>query len=593
MTPREQWEGVRALFHRALGLPAEERVAFVRRETADEVTRAEVEALLAAHQEADGFLSDPAAPPGGALDTPSARLTPGTRLGVFEILGPLGSGGMGEVYRARDTRLNREVAIKVLARELAADQRSRDRFEHEARAVSQLRHPHICALYDVGSWTVDGIDAQYLVMELIDGETLSSRLHRGALPVDQALEVAVEILDALSCAHESGVVHRDLKPANVMLTKSGVKLLDFGLARLSTPGVAGHSSAANDEEPLTAPGLVLGTVPYMSPEQVRGEDADARSDIFSFGAVFYELLSGRRAFNAASGPAQIAAILQQEPPPLADDAPYPALDRLLRGCLAKSPQERWQHAGDVALALRALGKGPERSASPSSGQKSAPSASWPPGPRWRLHAGWAAVATLLAAGVWLAAPAPRAVGPAANAEPVVVLMDSPLEGRVYDPRTLAAGGTNADDITDALRGLPVTIYKENTSPMWHREENVRHQNPDLIVSHLSCLYDQRVSEDAAIRRHLFDVAQTRLVGFFGYLATVNPRTKYLVYSRGRFGAPEGVWTDEVLARFPQMGGRVFTLTVPGAEKATFRDPEVVKELRLRVVKILGLRDVGL
>jgi hypothetical protein len=374
-----------------------------------------------------------------------------------------------------------------------------------------------------------------------------------------------------------------------MLTKSGVKLLDFGLARLSVPaGLSGGSSAVDNDDPLTAPGLVLGTVPYMSPEQVRGEEADARSDIFSFGAVFYELLSGRRAFNAGSAPAQIAAILQQEPPPLTDDPLFPALDRLLRGCLAKSPAERWQHAGDVALALRALGKGPERSDAPPGRQSSTRPASRL-GSQWRLHAGWAAVAMLLAAAVWLATPARRDLGPAANREPVVVLMDSPLEGRVYDPRTLAAGGTNADDITDALRGLPVTIYKENTSPIWHREEQVRHQNPDLIVSHLSCLFDQRVSADAVIRRHLFDVAQTRLVGFFGYLATVNPHTKFLVYSRGRFGAPEREWTDEVLVRFPQLGGRVFTLTVPGAEKATFRDPAVVKELRLRVVKILGLR----
>jgi hypothetical protein len=277
---------------------------------------------------------------------------------------------------------------------------------------------------------------------------------------------------------------------------------------------------------------------------------------------------------------------------LPDEPPLPALDRLLRGCLAKSPAERWQHARDVSLALQALGKGVERSDRTLARQTPATPSLRHPGRQWRLHAGWAAIAMLLTAVVWLAAPAPRNRGPAANPVPVVVLMDSPLEGRVYDPRTLAAGGTNADDITDILRDLPVTIYKENTSPMWHRDEQVRHQNPDLIISHLSCLYDQRVSADADIRRHLFEVAQARLVGFFGYLATVNPQTKFLVYSRGRFGAPEREWTGDVLARFPQLDGRVFTLTVPGAERATFRDPAVVKELRLRVMKILGLSNVG-
>ena len=178
---------------------------------------------------------------------------------------------------------------------------------------------------------------------------------------------------------------------------------------------------------------------------------------------------------------------------------------------------------------------------------------------------------------------------APNPQPVIVLMDSPLEGRVYDPRTLAAGGTNADDITDALRGLPIVTHKENTSPMWHREEEVRQQNPDLIISHLSCLFDRRITNELAVQQHLFDMAENRLTAFFGYMASVNPRTRFLVYSRGRFGGEGAPWVGEVVARFPRLRGRLFTMTVPGNEKATFRDPATMQQLHARVVEILRLR----
>ena len=208
---------------------------------------------------------------------------------------------------------------------------------------------------------------------------------------------------------------------------------------------------------------------------------------------------------------------------------------------------------------------------------------------WRLHAAWAAIALVIGILAWRLPPPGSTPALAANPQPVIVLMDSPLEGRVYDPRTLAAGGTNADDITDALRGLAIVTHKENTSPMWHREEEVRQQNPDLIISHLSCLFDQRVTADGEIRQHLFNMAQNRLTAFFGYVAFVNPRTKFLVYSRGRFGTEEGAWIGDVVARFPQMRSRLFTMTVPGAEKATFRDPATMQSLHALVVQILGLR----
>ena len=594
-TPSD-WERVRELFHRALALPAEERTSFLLRETgADEVTRREIESLLAAHADADGFLSH--SPVGSVGDDGRPvvidSLRPGTRLSAFEILGPLGAGGMGEVHRARDTRLDREVAIKVLSRDLADDPGGRDRFEREARAVSRLTHPHICTLHDIGSAEINGRDVRFLVMELLDGETLADRLRRGALPLGQAIQVAIEILAALTAAHAVGIIHRDLKPANIMLTKSGVKLLDFGLARLPPAPAAGQATATGGKDSLTAPGVLFGTMPYMAPEQVRGTEADARTDLFAFGAVFYEMLTGRRAFSAPSQPALIAAILEQDPSPLTVEQPLatPALDGLVRACLAKDPAERWQHARDVGLALRGLEEGRPPSSPRHRGEASTmPHTASRARGHWWLHAAWSAVAILTALLVWLL---PRqAVEPvvAENPQPVIVLMDSPLEGRVYDPRTFAAGGTNADDITDALRGLPIVTHKETTSPMWHREEEVRQQNPDLIISHLSCLFDQRVASEAAVRTHLFNMSQDRLTAFFGYVGSVNPRTKFLVYSRGRFGTDGETWIGEVVARFPQLNGRLFTMTVPGGETATFRDPATMKELHARVVEMLGLRE---
>ena len=456
-----------------------------------------------------------------------------------------------------------------------------------------MTHPHICTLYDVGSAEIDGRDVPFLVMELLEGETLAERLHRGALPIAQAIHLAIEILDALAAAHAMGIVHRDLKPANIMLTKAGVKLLDFGLSQLRAPArAAAHATGAKGEEPLTAPGAVLGTIPYMAPEQVRGAEVDARTDLFAFGAVFYEMLTGRRAFNATSEPALIATILEQDPPPLTVEqlsAP-PALDGLVRACLAKDPAERWQNAADVALALRGFAQGrpssnPQRITDSPSGRGEILHVRR----SWRLHAGWAAVAMLVGLLAWVLPRPIREPVAASSPHPVIVLMDSPPEGRVYDPRTLAAGGTNADDITDALRGLRIVTHKENTSPMWHREEEVRQQNPDLIISHLSCLFDQRITNEAPVRQHLFNMAQNRLTAFFGYIASVNPRTKFLVYSRARFGTEEGAWIGDVVARFPQMRDRLFTMPVAGGEKATFREPATMQQLHARVVEILGIR----
>ena len=291
-------------------------------------------------------------------------LAAGARLGPYEILSPLGAGGMGEVYRARDTRLGRDVAVKVLPAHLSTDPERRERFEREAKAVSSLSHPHVCALHDVGR---EG-DVDYLVMELLEGETLQDRLARGALPTEQVLRYGAEIGDALDAAHRKGIVHRDLKPGNVMLTKTGVKLLDFGLARAaeSAASPSGLTALPTVAGNLTQEGTILGTFQYMAPEQLEGKPADGRTDIFALGAVLYEMATGRKAFSGQSQASLIAAILEREPAPVSSIQPMtpPALERAIRSCLAKDPEDRWQSAKDVASELRWIGQASSQPGTP-------------------------------------------------------------------------------------------------------------------------------------------------------------------------------------------------------------------------------------
>jgi serine/threonine protein kinase/Tol biopolymer transport system component len=288
-------------------------------------------------------------------------LASGTKLGPYEIQSPLGAGGMGEVYRARDTRLDRTVAIKILASHLSSSPELKQRMEREARAISSLNHPNICHLYDIGSQ--DGTD--YLVMEFLEGETLAERLRRGAISLPDALKIGIAIADGLALAHRQGIVHRDLKPGNIMLTKGGAKLMDFGLAKAASTGVSASASApllsaartmseASPMSPLTTAGSILGTIQYMSPEQVEGREVDGRSDIFSFGAVLYEMVTGKRAFSGKSQLSVASAILEKEPDAISTMKPLtpPALDRTIGKCLAKSPDERWQSASDLATQLK-------------------------------------------------------------------------------------------------------------------------------------------------------------------------------------------------------------------------------------------------
>jgi serine/threonine protein kinase len=329
-------------------------------------------------------------------------LAANTRLGPYEIVAPLGAGGMGEVFRARDTRLDRTVAIKICTGHFS------ERFEREARAISSLNHPHICALYDIGREDT----VEFLVMEYLEGESLEARLRKGPLPIDEALQIAIQIASALDAAHRRGMVHRDLKPGNVMLTKSGAKLLDFGLAKMNEVELSPTDvTQLAPQRPITVQGTILGTLQYMSPEQLEGKEADARSDIFSFGAMLYEMITGRKGFTGSSQATLIVAVMTTVPPSVSTIQPLasPALDRLVRTCLAKSPDDRWQNAGDLSRELAWIAQAGSEAGIPApipAKRRSRERMAWP-------AAGLAAV-LLLASLVWITVhlrnePAPPAM----------------------------------------------------------------------------------------------------------------------------------------------------------------------------------------
>jgi eukaryotic-like serine/threonine-protein kinase len=344
-------------------------------------------------------------------------LSPEVRLGPYEILDAIGAGGMGEVYRARDTRLDRTVAIKILPAHLSSDPVRKQRFEREAKTISSLNHPHICMLHDVGQQ--DGID--YLVMEYVEGETLAKRLEKGALPLEQVLKYGMQIADALDRAHRSGVVHRDLKPGNIMLTPTGAKLLDFGLAKPAAPLSSGVTlTAATRNSPLTEQGTIVGTFQYMSPEQIEGKELDGRSDIFSFGAVLYEMLTGKRAFEGKSQLSVATAILEKEPEPISALRPLapPTLDHAIRRSLAKEVDKRWQSAADLAGELQWIAD---------SGSQAGIAASIP-AHRWWI-AGIAAALVLAAlGGGWIVS---RFRQPAADASVLCLAINPPAGGAFF------------------------------------------------------------------------------------------------------------------------------------------------------------------
>ncbi len=400
-------------------------------------------------------------------------LATGTKLGPYEVLAPIGAGGMGEVYKAKDTRLGRDVAVKVLPAHMSANAELRQRLEREAKTISSLSHPHICMLYDVGHQ--DGTD--FLVMEFLEGETLADRLAKGALPMDQALKFGVEIAGALDAAHRSGIIHRDLKPGNIMLTKSGVKLLDFGLAKLAAPDQRSVSQATSlptamqESQPLTSRGTILGTFQYMAPEQLEGREADARSDIFAFGCVLYEMLSGQKAFTGKSQASLIGSIMNTDPPPISSIQPMipPALDRVVKGCIAKEPEHRWSTAHDVMLQLQWVAEGGSAAGLP------APVAARR---KSRERLAWGVAAALLLAAAALAygfvrrAPKPpRVVRFEVAIPPDITAIDAPKISP--DGKLLAFNATDKDGKTriwlrplNALTAQPLAGTEGTRRPFW-------------------------------------------------------------------------------------------------------------------------------
>jgi serine/threonine protein kinase len=344
----KQWELVKELYHTALECSAAQRASFLEQNERDEMVRAEVHRLLGVHNRLGSFLSSPPfVDPRRTGANPLERLTPGEVLaGRFRIVNFVAAGGMGEVYKAEDLLLDRMVALKLLPKELAEDRESMGQFRREAKTASALNHPNICTVYDFG----EDAGRAFIAMEYLEGETLSARIQRGPLPTVEALKIAIAVAGALGTAHRKGIVHRDLKPGNIMLTESGAMLLDFGLAKYERPVV----SAEDTLTALSGDAQVVGTLPYMSPEQLHGQKVDARGDIFAFGAVLYEMFTGKRAFQRKSKSETLIAVDGEEPSPLDQfikDVPN-GLDRIVRRCLRKRPDERYANMGEIEQKLK-------------------------------------------------------------------------------------------------------------------------------------------------------------------------------------------------------------------------------------------------
>jgi serine/threonine protein kinase len=406
-------------------------------------------------------------------------LKSGVHLGPYEIEAPIGAGGMGEVYRARDTRLNRNVAIKILPEHISEKPEAKLRFKREAEMIAALNHPHICTLYDVGEH--NGIE--FLVMELLEGETLAARLERGKLPLAEVLKVTIQIADALNRAHRQGVIHRDLKPGNVMLTSNGIKLLDFGLAKLKQVSQTSSVMSAMPTNPnMTADGAILGTLQYMSPEQLEGEEADSRTDIFAFGTVVYEMLTGKKAFQGKSQVSLIGAILEREPAPVSTLAPEtpPALSRIIQRCLAKNPDDRWQSAGDLGFEIKSIAEADARGETVQTSTEVKTQSRPARAPFFWIAVAAISVAAAVILGIFLARAYRSQPEPAAMrfliSAPDQVVFDGPVVGPVISPdgkhiAFTAKSSTGSRRMLwvralDSVTAQPLPGTEDATSPFW-------------------------------------------------------------------------------------------------------------------------------
>src|SRR6266516_725237 len=605
MTP-DRWQEVKDIFHRALEVAPAQRDDFLDKACGGhDSLRREVELLIQSHEQPGSFLETPAIENEAAariLVNDNPNFSAGQRIGHYQIVKLVGEGGMGEVYLAEDTKLGRKVALKFLPSYFTKDEGRLRRFAQEARAASGLNHPNILTIHEIGE--ADG--RRFMATEFIAGETLRQRIAVGRLKPGEALNIDEQVASALAAAHAEGIIHRDIKPENIMQRRDGiVKVLDFGLAKLTEQREAGPEEATR-ELVKSETGAVIGTVAYMTPEQARGLAVDARTDIWSLGVLLYEMLAGRAPFEGQTSSDVLVSILEHEPKALMSfsaEAPEP-LEWIVTKALTKDRDDRYQTARELLTDFKRL---KQRLSFASEIERS--TAPQPPGAhdsptdgdatsgtagtrRSKRGMGWTrllplAVVIALAAGLilwkggasWFKRAAPA--GP-----PVVMLMDSPVPDRVYDPETRKKGGTNADDITDILRDLPIIIEKENTSSLWHREDQVMRQNPNLIVLHRSCFADADAGFDP--QSNAAQIADGKIGGFLGYISLGNPLTKFLVYTRR--SDDQGSWASELEKRFPHLKGRVFTMTVPGGpEHASFRDPATQNMLKAKVQSILGLR----
>jgi serine/threonine protein kinase len=605
MTP-QRWQQVKEIFHVALKRAPEERSGFLEKACGgDESLREEVESLISSHEKDGSFIDSPAYEAATELLTePQEELKPGQAFGSFEILSLLGEGGMGQVYLALDLRLGRKVALKFLPRSFTNDPDQLRRFEQEARAASSLNHPNILTVHEIGE--VKG--RRFIAMEYVDGEMLRTRIAGGPFNTGGVLNIAEQLASALAAAHAAGIVHRDIKPENIMLRRDAlVKVLDFGLAKLTQPEDAGPDDPTRS--PKTSAGVVMGTTAYMSPEQARGQIVDARSDIWSLGVVVYEMVAGHAPFEGKTNSDVLVSILEREPKLLTSlSAKVPeALDWIVTKALTKDRDDRYQTARELLTDIRRLKQRleltteVERSIAPELANSRTGDPSTETGPNvsvtsssqvqstrrtllLRLLPLALAIALVGALLIWRSGASWfKRSGPPGL--PVIVLMDSPLPDRVYDPETRKEGGTNADDITDILRDLPIVVQKENTSPLWHREEQVLQQNPTLIVMHRSCFAEADAPFDP--QSTAIKVSDSKIDAFLGYVGLGNPATKFLIYTRRP--DDKGAWASDLEKRFPQLKGRIFTIHVTGGpEHATFRDATTAQALRQQVQAILGL-----
>ena len=499
-------------------------------------------------------------------------LSVGTKLGPYEILSPVGAGGMGEVYRARDTRLDRTVALKVLPTHVATDPDLRQRFEREARTVAALNHPHICTLHDVGRATPlpqpspptgegarsageEAID--FLVMEYLQGETLADRLKKGALPQEQTLRYANQIADALDKVHRQGITHRDLKPGNIMLTKAGAKLLDFGLATLKAPSpanAAALSALPTQQERLTEKGTILGTFQYMAPEQLEAKDADARTDIFAFGTVLYEMATGKRAFEGESQASLTAAILTSHPPPMSSLQPLtpPVLERVVKRCLAKDPEDRWQSARDLSEELKWIAEG-----------SSDAGGAGPLGPRPRYVAWVAAgviVGAIAAGGAVWSVMRTSSSAPGVLTHTVVSLPSNEQLGAVgaSPPMAISPDGTrlvyaSQNGGRTQLYLRPLNQFEANVIPGTEGARDPFFSPDGQWVGFFADVTLQKVSVTGGAPQPICDAPDISLGASWGPDDTI-------VFAAGLSG----------LVRVPAGGGTPESLTTPDAEKGEVR-----------------------